>query len=60
VNMWQFMSGSPWLTFFLFCIVSGLIFRIWNRGMRALNIRSQGWPPPHCDADGDFPAKEES
>ena len=32
-----------------------LIFRCWNRLMRMLNIRKHGWPPPHCDADGDFP-----
>lgn len=31
-----------------------LVFLIWNRFMRMLNIRKHGWPPPHCDADGDF------
>lgn len=30
------------------------VFRVWNRFMRHLNIRKQGWPPSHCDADGDF------
>lgn len=32
---------------------------IWNRLMRHLNIRKHGWPPPHCDADGDFAEVEE-
>jgi hypothetical protein len=31
-----------------------LIFRCWNRFLRMLNIRKHGWPPVHCDADGDF------
>jgi len=25
----------------------------WIRWMRYLAIRKAGWPPPHCDADGD-------
>ena len=26
----------------------------WSRLMRHLNIRKNGWPPEHLDADGDF------
>ena len=55
----QFMSDSPFLTFFLCWMATGLIFKIWNRFMRHLNIRKHGWPPPHCDADGDFKPEEE-
>lgn len=29
----------------------------WNRWCRMKNIAANGWPPPHCDADGDFPDK---
>ena len=29
------------------------MFLIWNRSLRARNIRLRGWPPPHLDADGD-------
>lgn len=50
----QFMSESPLLTFFLALIATNTLFKIWNRLMRCLNIRKHGWPPPHCDADGDF------
>ncbi len=29
--------------------------------IRRSNIKNNGWPPTHCDADGDFkPAKDES
>jgi len=26
---------------------------LWNRFWRHWNIRKHGYPPPHCDADGD-------
>ncbi len=46
-----------WTLFVIMVVLIGiirLIFRSWNRFMRHLNIRKHGWPPPHCDADGDF------
>lgn len=58
MNLYEFMSDSPWLTFFLTWLtvhnVCGLLFRGWNRLMRHLNIRKAGRPPAHIDADGDF------
>jgi len=39
------------------CLLSGgvnFLFLVWNRFMRHLNIRKHGYPPAHCDADGDF------
>lgn len=30
-----------------------LIFLLWNRFWRHWNIRKHGWPPVHCDGDGD-------
>lgn len=29
-----------------------------NRPLRHWNIRKHGYPPPHCDADGDFKQQE--
>jgi hypothetical protein len=46
-----------WSLVGLLLVLSGtgtFLFRVWNRAMRCLNIRKHGWPPPHCDADGDF------
>lgn len=58
MNVCQFMSDSPMLTFFLALIVSEAIVRIVitlpNRILRHFNIRKHGYPPIHCDADGDF------
>ncbi len=58
MNIFQFMSDSPFLTFFLFLIVGNLIVKVINRTLRHWNIHKYGYPPPHCDADGDF--KEEN
>lgn len=54
MTLLQFMSESPLLTFFLALIATNTLFKMWNRMMRCLNIRKHGWPPEHCDADGDF------
>jgi hypothetical protein len=47
----------------LLAMLINLVFMLWNRLMRHLSIRKHGWPPPHCDADGDFrprsPKKED-
>lgn len=34
--------------------ITTFLFRSWNRFLRHLNIRKCGWPPAHCDADGDL------
>jgi hypothetical protein len=54
MNIWQFMSEHPWLTFFLVLIIKESIVNTINRVMRHWNIHKYGYPPPHCDADGDF------
>jgi len=48
-----------WIGFVL--ILSGVgtfIFRVYNRALRHRNIMKHGYPPEHCDADGDFPEEE--
>lgn len=64
----EYMNSHPYL-FAMLVVVCGAFasavimalvnmpFRMWNRLMRSRNIKAQGWPPPYCDADGDF--KEE-
>jgi hypothetical protein len=34
--------------------IGNLIMFLWNRFWRHWSIRIHGYPPPHCDADGDF------
>ncbi len=62
MTIYKFMSESPWLTFFIVLIgVCGAVSLVHtalaymiNRPLRHLSIRTHGWPPAHCDADGDF------
>lgn len=60
MNLYQFATESPWLTFFLLLLVTETIFRIWNRLMRHLNVKAKGWPPEHLDADGDFKESDDA
>lgn len=64
-DLYQFMEDSPILTVFLALLLLAAVFLLlktvfqcWNRFMRHLNIRKAGWPPSHCDADGDFKSNE--
>lgn len=73
MDIYEFMSNNPALTLFLACIIGLVItyvitsvitsvfqciFLCFNRLMRHTNIKNEGWPPPHLDADGDFINKE--
>ncbi len=62
MDIYQFMSDSPWLSFFLALTLCQAIVHIIvvlpNRALRHWNIRLHGYPPPHCDADGDFRSEE--
>lgn len=62
MTIFEFMMNSPWLSFFMALILAGLVeailFRLPNRIIRGMNIRKHGWPPKHCDADGDFKKEE--
>ena len=53
-----FIGNHPWISFFLSVIALESFVRVSivlpNRLMRHWNIRKHGYPPPHCDADGDF------
>lgn len=60
MNGWEFMSDSPWLTFFLAVILANLLCKSWSMFWRHLNIRKHGWPPEHCDADGSLKDDEEN
>ena len=57
-DLYDFISASPWIAFFIACIIAGVIKFTFsmciNRPLRHMNIRKHGWPPEHCDADGDL------
>jgi hypothetical protein len=48
-NIWHFIG-----VFALLAVVLDFILKMWNRFWRHWNIRKHGYPPIHCDADGDF------
>lgn len=52
-SFWHFVGFA--ILFFGF---GKLIFLLVNRTFRHWTIRKHGYPPVHCDADGDFPEKE--
>jgi len=62
MDIYEFMSKSPWLAFFLALTVASVIRIAFayciNRPLRHMNIRKHGWPPAHCDADGDFKSED--
>lgn len=57
-NIYEFMSDSPILAFFIAAFsvqfFYGLFVRLPVMVLRHMNIRKHGYPPAHCDVDGDF------
>jgi len=56
----KFMFQGFWHFIGCALILNGIattICFIWNRFWRHWNIRKHGYPPIHCDADGDFKAE---
>lgn len=54
MNFWEFATVSPWLTFFLVWLTYEFVETVVRRITRAVSSNRLGWPPAHCDADGDF------
>ena len=42
------------LSFLIAYMLIGLVWKAYKQTIRHLNIRKAGWPPAHCDADGDL------
>jgi hypothetical protein len=58
MNIYQFMSDSPWLSFFLAYAFVECTVKLGGRILRSINIAIRGWPPGHLDADGDFQERD--
>lgn len=54
MNVFQFMSDSPILSFFLAYIIFNFTLTLCNRLIRGVVVLNRGWPPSHLDADGDW------
>jgi len=55
-----FSSFWMWLGFVIvFGMILNFLFKLYNRSLRHRNIMKYGYPPEHCDADGEFPQIKE-
>lgn len=54
MNFFEFMTNNPILSVILAIVFADLLLKLVNRTLRHWNIRKHGYPPPHCDADGDM------
>jgi len=56
-EFFEFVLSNFWI-WLGFILILGQILQflvtLVNRMMRHCNIRKHGYPPAHCDADGDF------
>jgi hypothetical protein len=57
-GFWHFI-GMVIVIELVFINTLKLIKFIWNRFWRHWTIRKHGYPPAHCDADGDLKEEEE-
>jgi hypothetical protein len=60
MKLLEFILSNFWVFFGFWILISVFLdftIKLVNRVLRHYNIRKHGYPPPHCDADGDF--KEE-
>lgn len=48
-EFWNFIGGL-----IIIMLILQFIGAVFNRFFRHWNIRKHGYPPHHCDADGDF------
>ena len=56
-GFWKFIGYWIMITLILGIPAKVIVVAI-NRPLRHMNIRKHGYPPKHCDADGDFKTKE--
>lgn len=56
---WHFL-GCFLLLYVIVYYSANLVLQIIHKVLRAKTIRLQGYPPAHCDADGDFKSEEQT
>lgn len=54
MNIFEFMSGSPVLTFFIVWMLARPSYWLVSLPFRSLNVAVRGWPPSHVDAADRF------
>jgi hypothetical protein len=59
VTLLNFADEHYVVAFLMLWVICSSVLNLCNRIMRHWNIHKHGYPPPHCDADGDFPEESE-
>jgi len=59
-SFWRFAGSIVILSIICttICFPLRIVFLLYNRHLRHQNILKHGYPPAHCDADGDFKQSE--
>jgi hypothetical protein len=55
----KFIGEHPFLVFFCLLVVCQSMLWLIGRCLRHFTLSKHGYPPPHCDADGDFKEKDD-
>lgn len=62
--METYLVESPFLAFFILSGIISLLYSIFyqlpKRMIRHFDIKKNGWPPNHCDVDGDFKKEQQN
>lgn len=58
MNVLEFMHKHIIFSFMMGYLITQGIYRIIHKIIRAISISKNGYPPPHCDGDGDFRSVE--
>lgn len=53
MNWWEFADKHTVVAVIMALAFLVVLDGLFSRIFRHMNIRSQGWPPAHCDVDGD-------
>lgn len=53
MSMLDLIAAHPLFSGFVVLVAFHYTARLAYLPFRAMNIRRHGWPPEHCDADGD-------
>ena len=62
LDILKYMTSDFWIFIGCFMVLSAFIKAIFgtiNKIFRHWNIRKHGYPPMHCNADGDFKKEDE-
>jgi hypothetical protein len=58
----EFMFSGFWVFVGMMMLIALMIkgvYALWCRLLRVFTMHKHGYPPPHCDGDGDFTKVED-